>query len=111
MHDAAAHIAPGVGVGAADDQHVDRNPQIPQHPCQPNRLIGFIRDIRLDNEEVEMIVTARIAFAPAEYDYLRRPPRSCGQPAPRFFDHDLIDHADTVSGRSALRFAPVPSKA
>jgi hypothetical protein len=63
MHDAAAHIAPGVGVSAADDQHVDWNPKIPKHPRQPNRLIGPISDIGLDNEEVEMIVTARIAFA------------------------------------------------
>jgi hypothetical protein len=56
MDESPAYLAPAVGVLAADDDDVSRQPQIAQGAMEANRLLCLVGNLRLNDEKVDIAV-------------------------------------------------------
>jgi hypothetical protein len=61
VDDASTNVAPLLRVATADHDHVDRDPQVAELSQQADGFVGFVVDLRFDDEEVEVASVTRIA--------------------------------------------------
>jgi hypothetical protein len=92
VDESTAHLTPTVGVLATDNDDIRRHAQISEGAMEAHRLLGLVRNLRLDNEKVDIAVgTALSASVGAEQNHLGfRSSRS--QAASRLVDQALVNN-------------------
>lgn len=61
MDETTPHLTPALGVVATDDKDVGRHTQVAQGAVESHRLLGLVIDLRLDDKEADVGMSACLA--------------------------------------------------